>query len=114
MSGPGDLAFYLHTGARITTGCRLKVSDFHQDDDGATIRLTHKGNHKQTVGVNFRVAEAIGAYVKQAEITSGALFRPRLNPRSQKLGESYMHPATMRRVLVGYLEKLPGAVREEC
>lgn len=23
------LAFYLYTGARITTGCRLKVSDFH-------------------------------------------------------------------------------------
>lgn len=107
------LAFYLYTGARIATGCRLKVSDFHQDEDGATIRLTHKGNHKQTVGVNFRAAEAIGAYVKQAGITSGALFRPRLNPRSKKLGDAYMHPATMHRVLVSYLERLPGAVKEE-
>jgi site-specific recombinase XerD len=70
------LAFYLYSGARITTGCRLKVSDFHQDEDGATIRLTHKGNHKQTVGVNFRAAEAMGTYIKQAGITSGALFRP--------------------------------------
>ncbi len=23
------LKFYLHSGARIATGCRLKVSDFH-------------------------------------------------------------------------------------
>ena len=25
--------FYLYTGARLSTGCRLKVSDFHQDGD---------------------------------------------------------------------------------
>jgi site-specific recombinase XerD len=107
------LAFYLFTGARITTGCRLKVSDFHQDEDGATIRLTHKGNHRVSVGVNFRAAEAISAYIKKAELTSGALFRPRLNPSSKKLGTGAMHPATMHRLLIEYLEKLPGAVKEE-
>jgi hypothetical protein len=66
-------------------------------EDGATICLTHKGNHKQTVGVNFRAAEAISAYIRQAELTSGALFRPRLNPRSKKLGGGYMHAATMHK-----------------
>jgi len=107
------LAFYLYTGARITTGCRLKVSDFHQEEEGATIRLTHKGNHRVSVGVNFRAAEAIGAYIAKAELTSGPLFRPRLNPRSEKLGTGAMHPTTMHRLLLRYLERLPGAVKEE-
>ena len=31
--GEGD------TGARIATGCRLKVEDFHADDDDATIKI---------------------------------------------------------------------------
>jgi hypothetical protein len=30
------LNFYLYTGARIETGCKLNVSDFHQDGDEAT------------------------------------------------------------------------------
>ena len=28
------IKFFLYSGARIGTGCRLKVSDFHQDGDG--------------------------------------------------------------------------------
>ena len=79
-----------------------------QHEDGATNRLTHKGNHKQMVGVNFRAAEAISAYITKAALISGPLFRSRLNPRSKKLGDGYMHPATMHRLLVSYLEKLPG------
>ena len=33
------IKFFLYSGARIGTGCRLKVSDFHQDGDEATITL---------------------------------------------------------------------------
>ena len=37
------LKFFLYSGARLSTACRLKVSDFHQDGDEATIarRLCH-------------------------------------------------------------------------
>ena len=44
--------------------------------------------------------------------TSGPLFRPRLNPRSEKLGAGAMHPTTMHRLLLSYLTRLPGAVKE--
>ena len=37
------LKFYLHTGARIETGCKLNVSEFHQDGDEATLRFQLKG-----------------------------------------------------------------------
>ena len=47
------LKFYLYTGARLATGCRLKVSDFHQDGDQATIRLHEKGDKRRTIGVHF-------------------------------------------------------------
>ena len=33
------LKFYVYSGARIATGCKLKVSDFHQDGDEATLRF---------------------------------------------------------------------------
>ena len=36
------LKFYLYSGARLAAGCRLRVEDFHQDPDGATIRLAEK------------------------------------------------------------------------
>lgn len=30
------LKFFLYSGARLGTGCRLKVSDFHRDGDECT------------------------------------------------------------------------------
>lgn len=30
------LKLYLYSGIRLSTGCRMKVSDFHQDGDSAT------------------------------------------------------------------------------
>jgi integrase len=42
----------------------------------------------------------------------GPLFRARLNPRSQKLGDKPMDASTMYRLLRGYFERLSGAVRE--
>jgi len=106
------LKFFLYSGARLSTACRLKVSDFHQDGDEATIRLHEKGDKRRTIGIHFNAAQAIKEYIEKAELTSGPLFRPRLNPRSQKLGYSPMDPATMYRLVEGYLQQLSGSVKE--
>lgn len=102
------LKFYLYTGARIGTGCRLAVADFHQDEDDATLKIQEKGRgkSKRAIGIHFAVAEAIQHYVEVAGITSGPLFRPRLNARSQKLSERGMDTATMYRLIQEYLGKL--------
>lgn len=106
------LKLYLYSGVRLSTGCRLKVSDFHQDGEEATIRLHEKGDKRRTIGLHFAAAQAITEYVERAGITSGPLFRPRLNPRSVKLADKAMDDATMYRVIQGYLEGLPGALKE--
>ena len=106
------LKFYLYSGARIATGCRLKASDFHQDGVEATIRLSEKGSRRRTIGLHFTAAEAIREYIGHAEITRGPLFRPRLNPRSKKLAERAMDEVTMWRIIMGYLEQLPGAMKD--
>jgi len=106
------LKLYLYSGIRLSTGCRLKVSDFHQDGEEATIRLHEKGDKRRTIGLHFSAAEAIKDYVGKAEITSGPLFRPRLNPRSKKLAARFMDPSTMYLVIQSYMEQLPGAMEE--
>src|SRR5271165_6802297 len=62
------LKFYLYTGARIETGCKLSVSDFHQDGDEATLRFQLKGARAKTKGIHFSAAEAITEYIKAAGI----------------------------------------------
>lgn len=106
------LKFFLYSGARLSTVCRLKVSDFHQDGDQATVRLHEKGDKHRTIGLHFQAAQAIGEYIERAELTSGAMFRPRLNPRSKKLAGRGMDAATMYRLVEGYLQQLPGAVKD--
>ena len=106
------LKFFLYSGARLSTACRLKVSDFHQDGDESTIRLHEKGDKRRTIGIHFNAAQAIREYIGKAELTNGPLFRPRLNPRGEKLGSGAMDPATMYRLVEGYLQQLPGAVKE--
>jgi site-specific recombinase XerD len=106
------LRFYLYTGARLATGCRLRVSDFHQEGDEATIRLHEKGDRRRTVGLHYQAAQAISDYLEKAGLTSGPLFRPRTGPGNWELAERPMDPVTMYRVIQGYLETLPGAVRE--
>lgn len=109
------LKFYLYTGARIATGCRLKLEDFHIDDDDATIKIHEKGRgrSKRAIGLHFAAAEAIRDYVQKADITSGALFRARASSRAkEKLSARAMDEATMYRVLMSYLERLPKAKRE--
>jgi site-specific recombinase XerD len=107
------LKFYLYTGARIETGCALNVSDFHQDGDEATLRFHIKGNRTKTKGIHFAAADAIAEYIKAAGIESGPLFRPRRAPRSDELVARRMTQRAMYSVLTGYLERLPGALREK-
>jgi integrase/recombinase XerD len=106
------LKFFLYSGARLSTACRLKVSDFHQDGDQATIRLHEKGDKRRTIGLHFQAAQAIAEYLDTAELTSGPLFRPRLNPRSKSLAARGMDSATMYRLVESYLQRLPSAVKE--
>src|SRR5262245_1005600 len=107
------LKVYLYTGIRLTTGCRLKVSDFHQDGE-ATLKLHEKGDKRRTIGLHFNAAQAIGEYVEKAGIASGPLFRAQAAPRSrEKLSDRPMDSATMYRVIQGYLRRLPGAMKKE-
>ncbi len=74
------LKTFLWSGIRLGTACRLKVSDFHQDGDEATLRLHEKGDKRRTIGLHFHAAQAIGEYLAKAELTAGPLFRPRIGP----------------------------------
>jgi site-specific recombinase XerD len=107
------LKFFLYTGARLASGCHLNMRDFTQNESGSTIRLNEKGSHRRTIGLHFSAAEAIGEYVKQAGITVGPLFRPRAGSRGEKLANRPFDPATMYRLILSYLRRLPGALVEE-
>jgi integrase/recombinase XerC len=105
------LKFYLYTGARIATGCKLNVSDFHQDGDEATLRFQIKGGRHKTKGIHFSAAESIVEYIEAAKIESGPLFRPRLSQHHETLATRHMMERTMYRLLISYLERLPGAMQ---
>jgi integrase/recombinase XerC len=107
------IKFFLYSGARIGTGCRLKVSDFHQDGDEATITLHEKGDKHRRIGLHFNAGEAIGEYIKKAGIKKGPLFRAQRNSRVQELGDKHMNSVTMYKLLQGYLSRLPGSIVEE-
>lgn len=107
------LKFFLYSGARIGTGCRLKVGDFHQDGDEATIALHEKGDRRRKIGLHYAAAQAIAEYIAKAGLTRGALFRARCHWRRPELSQKAISPVTMYTLLEGYLARLPGAVREE-
>jgi integrase/recombinase XerC len=106
------LKLYIYSGIRLTTGCRLKVEDFHLDEGEATIRLLEKGNKHRTIGLNPVAAQAIEEYIHRAKLTSGPLFRPRRAPTSGELADRAMGEVTMYRAMLGYLMRLPGAMKE--
>ena len=93
-------------------GCRINVSDFHEDGEEATIRLHEKGDKRRTIGLHSVAAGAIAEYLEKAELRSGSLFRPRLNPRSVKLGKGQMNETMMYRSIQSYLDRLPAAKKE--
>src|SRR5947209_9172795 len=86
------LKTFLWSGIRLGTACRLKVSDFHQDGDEATLRLHEKGDKRRTIGLHFHAAQAISEYIAKAALISGPLFRPRLGPRSRRLADRWKPP----------------------
>ena len=105
------LKFFLFSGARIGTGCRLRVQDFHQDGDEATITLHEKGDKHRRIGLHFTAAEAISEYIKKAELTKGPLFCAQRTSRKPELGEKAMGLVTMYTLIQGYLSRLPGSMR---
>jgi len=107
------IKFFLYSGARIGTACRLQVKDFHQDGDEAMVTLHEKGDKHRRIGLHFAAAEAISAYIAKAELLKGPLFRARLNSRSQKLGRRAIGAVTMYNLVQGYLARLPASTREE-
>jgi len=107
------LKFYLYTGARIETGCRLNVTDFHQDGDEATLRFHIKGGRIKVKGIHFSAAESIAEYIRAAGLVSGPLFRPRVSRHGDKLAPRRMTQRSMYRLLMSYLERLPGAMHEK-
>jgi site-specific recombinase XerD len=107
------LKFYAYTGARIETGCKLNVSDFHQDEGGATMRFHLKGNRYKTKGIHFSAAESIAEYIRAAGIESGPLFRPRRAPHSRDLAERRLTQRAMYNILMKYLRQSHGAFREK-
>ena len=107
------LKTFLWSGIRLSTGCRLRVQDFHQDGDEATLRLHEKGDKRRTIGLHVNAAAAISEYIAKAELTSGPLFRPRLGPRSQRLADRPLEPSALYRLVQHYLEQLPGALKQE-
>jgi integrase len=109
------LATFLYTGARIGSVSALHVADFHDDEDDPTISFREKGRSrsKRRIGVNFICAEALRDYLERSGFSKGPLFRARSNPRSAKLGERTMSQAAMYRLLLSFLERVPGAMVEE-
>jgi site-specific recombinase XerD len=105
---------YLYTGVRLSTGCRLKVSDFHQEDGEGTLRIHEKGDKRRTIGIHFNAAQAIAEYVEKAKISSGPLFRAQAHAKLRdKLSDHPISSRTMYRLIQGYLCRLPGAIKKE-
>jgi site-specific recombinase XerD len=107
------LKVFLYSGVRIGTACRLKVKDFHQDGDEATITLHEKGDKHRRIGLHFNAGQAISEYIEKGGLKKGPLFRARRHWRLDVLSEEPMSVVTMYDLVQGYLSRLPGAMREE-
>ena len=107
------IKFFLYSGARIGTACRLNVNDFHQDGDEATIKLHEKGDKHRKIGLHFAAAEAISEYIKKTTLKSGPLFRARRHWRLEELGSEAMCVVSMYNLLQSYLSRLPGSMIEK-
>lgn len=108
------IRFYLYTGARIRTGCLLRVEDCRLEPEDPTLLLQEKGHKsaRRPVGVHFELAEALQEYITCAELTSGPLFRARKASRTEALSDAGMNEATMYRLLLDLLKRLPRSMQE--
>ena len=107
------LRLFLYSGIRIGTGCRLKVSDFHQDGDEATIALHEKGDRRRKIGLHFTAAQAIVEYTEKAGLTKGPCSGPAGTRGGSSSSDRPIGLVTMYTLLQGYLARLPGSLREE-
>jgi len=105
------LNFYIYSGARLTAGCHLHVSDFLQDESGATVRLHEKGDRHRSIDLRVAVAQAIQECIERCHLQSGPLFPVQKNARSDQLGTNALKPLAMYRLLMRYLFALPGSTR---
>jgi site-specific recombinase XerD len=108
------LKTYLYTGIRLATACRLRVKDFHQDGEQATLTINEKGNKRRTIGIHFAAAKALTEYLGKAGLEAGAIFRTRRAVHSAELGDKPMSEASMYRVIASYVARLPSAARKVC
>jgi site-specific recombinase XerD len=106
------LKTYLYTGIRLATACRLRVKDFHQDGEQATLTINEKGNKHRTIGIHFAAAEALAEYLAKASLETGPIFRARRAVHSTELGGRPMSEPSMYRVIASYVARLPSAVKE--
>jgi len=106
------IKFYLYTGPRVATGCRLEDRDFHDDDEDPTVKINEKGDarSKRKIGIHRVAADALAEYRAAANIAGGPFFRPRKGPHSQELANRPFTTAGMHDLLVRYLSLLPGAM----
>lgn len=79
-----------------------------------TIAIQEKGRGKakRRIGINFVAAEALRDYLKVASLTGGPLFRSRAASRGDTLSDRPMSQAALYRLLLSYLERVPGAMVE--
>jgi integrase len=77
------LKFFLYSGARLSTACRLKVSDFHQDGDEATIRLHEKGAER--LGCTSRVRRRSMSTSRRPASRAAPSSGPGLTPEARGL-----------------------------
>ena len=102
------IKFFLYSGARIGTACRLKVKDFHQDGDEATITLHEKGDKHRRIGLHFAAAEAIARIHQEGrdsrrDRSSG----PGGTRGARSSANKPIGLVTMYKLLQGYLSRLP-------
>ena len=102
------IKFFLYSGARINTVCRLRVKDFHQDGDEATVTLHEKGDKHRRIGLHFAAAEAIAAYIAKAELTKGPLFAL---GSTHEAKSSDAHPSAPSRCITWCSATSPGSPR---
>ena len=107
------LKWYIYSGVRLGTACRLNVGDVHVDGEEATVKIKEKGDKHRTIGLHFAAAEAIAQYIEAAGISRGPLFRPQLGTGKNTLANRHITEVPIHRIVKGYLEQLPGAMVEE-
>src|SRR5205085_8829761 len=112
--GRAIIKVFLYAGIRLSTGCRLKISDFHQDEDGATLKIHEKGDKRRTIGIHYNAAQPIAEYLEKAGIDAGPLFRAQAHAKKRdKLSKQPISTRTMYNIIQGYLCRLPGGLKKE-